>query len=91
MGDEGIGDHLGGLAPRAGTGHGEVGGNIAVLDVGGDLHDESGQLGFGQGAVGHGGLGSLGQQSTGLIQRRLTGIVVLVGLFKVCHLVDPFL
>ena len=91
MGNEGIGDHLGGLAPRAGTGHGEVGGNIAVLDVGGDLHDESGQLGFGQGAVGHGGLGSLGQQSTGLIQRRLTGIVVLVGLFKVCHLVDPFL
>ena len=85
MGDEGIGDHLGGLAPRAGTGHGEVGGDIAVLDVGGDLHDESGQLGFGQGAVGHGGLGSLGQQSTGLIQRRLTGIVVLVGLFKVCH------
>ena len=54
MGDEGIGDHLGGLAPRAGTGHGEVGGDIAVLDVGGDLHDESGQLGFGQGAVGHG-------------------------------------
>ena len=85
MGDEGVGDHLGGLAPGARAGHGDVGSDVAVLDVGGDLHDEGGQLGLGQGAVGHCGLGGGSQQGTGLVQRGLPGVVVLVGLFKVGH------
>ena len=85
MGQKGIGDHLGGLAPGAGTGHGQIGSNVTVLGVGRDLHDKSGQLGLGQSAVGHGGLGSLSQQSAGLSQRRCPGVVILIGLFKVCH------
>ena len=85
MGQKGIGDHLGGLAPGAGTGHGQIGSDVTVLGVGRNLHDKSGQLGLGQSAVGHGGLGSLSQQSAGLGQCRCPGVVVLIGLFKVCH------
>jgi len=90
MGQKGIGDHLGGLAPGAGTGHGQIGSDVTVLGVGRDLHDKSGQLGLGQSAVGHGGLGSLSQQSAGLGQCRCPGVVVLIGLFKVCHNFYPF-
>ena len=87
---QGVRDHPGGLAPAAGTGHGDVGSDVAVFHVGGDLHDEGGQLGFRQSAIGHSGLGSGGQQSAGLIQRSLTGVVVLVGLFKFSHWSDSF-
>ena len=90
VGDEGVGDHLGGLAPGACTGHGDVGSDVAVLDVGGDLHDEGGQLGLGQSTVGHCGLGGGSQQGTGLVQRGLPRVVVLVGLFKVGHWYDSF-
>ena len=90
VGDEGVGDHLRGLAPGARAGHGDVGGDVAVLDVGGDLYDEGGQLGLGQGAVGHRSLGGGGQQGAGLVQRGLPGVVVLVGLFKVGHFKCPF-
>ena len=85
MGDEGVGDHPGSLAPGAGTGHGQVGGDVTVLGVGGNLYDESGQLGFGQSAVGHGGLGRSGQQRAGLAQGSRAGVVVLVGLFEFSH------
>ena len=88
MGQQGVRDHLGCLAPGAGTGHGQVGGDIAVLDISGDLHDEGGQLCLGQGAIGHGGLGGSRQQGAGLVQRCLPGVVVLVGLFKISHLSD---
>ena len=85
MSQQGIGDHLGSLAPSACTGHGEVGSDIAVFGVGGDLHDEGGQFSFGQRAVRHRGLGGGGQHSTGLTQGSRAGIVVLVGLFKIGH------
>ena len=85
VGDEGVSDHPGSLAPGTGTGHGQVGGDVTVLGVGGDLYDESGQLGFGQGAVGHGGLGRSGQQRAGLAQGSRAGVVVLVGLFEFSH------
>ena len=87
---QGVCDHLGSLAPSACTGHGEVGGDIAVLHVGGDLYDKGGQLCLGQGAVCHGSLGGCGQQSACLIQRSLPGVVVLVGLFKISHGSDSF-
>ena len=87
---QGLCDHSGGLAPGTGTGHGQVGGDVAVLHVGGDLHDEGGQLGFRQGAVGHGGLCRSGQQRTGLVQCSLPGVVILVGLFKFSHWSDSF-
>ena len=80
-----IRDHLGSLAPAACTGHGNVGGDIAVLGIGGDLHDEGGQLSFRQSTIGHGGLGSSSQQSACLVQRSLTGVIVLVDLFKFSH------
>lgn len=64
-----IRDHLGSLAPATCTGHGDVGGDIAVLGIGGDLHDEGGQLSFRQSTIGHGGLGSSSQQSACLVQR----------------------
>ena len=67
-----------------------VGGDVAVLHVGGDLHDEGGQLGFRQGAVGHGGLCRSGQQRTGLVQCSLPGVVILVGLFKLYNLLLSF-
>ena len=87
---QGVCDHLGGFAPGACTGHGEVGGDIAVLHIGGDLHNKGGQLCLGQGAVCHSSLGGCGQQGTGLIQRSLPGVVVLVGLFKISHGSDSF-
>ena len=90
VGQQGLCDHPGGLAPGTGTGHGQVGGDVAVLHVGGDLHDEGGQLGFRQGAVGHGGLCRSGQQRTGLVQCSLPGVVILVGLFKFSHWSDSF-
>ena len=90
VGQQGLCDHSGGLAPGTGTGHGQVGGDVAVLHVGGDLHDEGGQLGFRQGAVGHGGLCRSGQQRTGLVQCSLPGVVILVGLFKFSHWSDSF-
>ena len=90
MCQQGVCDHLGCLAPSACTGHGEVGGDIAVLHVGGDLYDKGGQLCLGQGAVCHGSLGGCGQQSACLIQRSLPGVVVLVGLFKISHGSDSF-
>ena len=90
MCQQGVCDHLGRLAPGAGTRHGDVGGDVAVLHVGGDLHDKGGQLCLGQGAVGHSSLGGCGQQSAGLVQRSLPGVVVLVGLFKISHGSDSF-
>ncbi len=90
MGQQGIGDHLGGLAPGAGTGHGQIGSDVAVLGVGRDLHDKGGQLGFRQSAVGHGGLGGSGQQRACLVQCSLPGVVVLIGLFKFSHWSDSF-
>ena len=87
---QGVCDHLGRLAPGACTGHGEVGGDIAVLHIGGNLHDKGGQFCLGQGAVCHGSLGGCGQQSARLIQRSLPGVVVLVGLFKISHGSDSF-
>ena len=77
VGQQGFGDHLGGLVPGAGTGHGDVRGDVAVLAVGGHLHDEGGQLGGGQVAGLHGGLGGLGQQGPGLGQSGLPGVVML--------------
>jgi len=90
MCQQGVCDHLGSLAPGACTRHGEVGGDIAVLHVGGNLHDKGGQFCLGQGAVCHGSLSGCGQQSACLIQRSLPGVVVLVGLFKISHGSDSF-
>ena len=90
MCQQGVCDHLGSLAPSACTGHGEVGGDIAVFHVGGDLHDKGRQFCFGQGAVCHSSLGGCGQQSACLVQCSLPGVVVLVGLFKISHGSDSF-
>src|SRR5699024_5377163 len=76
VGQQGLGDHFGGLAPGAGPRHGDVGGDVAVLRVGRHLHDEGGQLGGRQVAGLHGGLGGLGQQGPGLGQGGLPGVVV---------------
>ena len=66
------------LVERTGTGHGGVGCNIAVFDIGGDLDDEVGQRSFGQGTVSDGSLDGVGQQGAGLRQRRRAGVVVFI-------------
>ena len=58
----------------AGTGHGRVGGDVAVFDIGRDLDDEVGQRSFGQGTVSDGSLDGIGQQGAGLRQRRRAGL-----------------
>ena len=78
MGGDGLGNHAGSLAEGAGAGHGQVAGHVAVLRVGGDLHNKAGQLGLGQAAVGHGGLGGPGQQVAGLGQQRGAGVVIFI-------------
>ena len=62
----------------AGTGHGRIGGDVAVFDIGRDLDDEVGQRSFGQGTVSDGSLDGIGQQGTGLRQRRRAGVVVFI-------------
>ena len=78
LGGDGLGDLAGGLAEHPRPGHGQVGRHIAVFYVGGDLHDEIRQCGFGQAAVRHGGADGVRQQGAGLGQGCLTGIVVLI-------------
>ena len=75
---DGLGDLARGFVERAGTGHGNIGCDIAVFDVGRDLDDEVGQRSLGQGTVSDGCLDGIGQQRTRLCQRRRTGVVVFI-------------
>ncbi len=74
---DGLGDLARGFVERAGTGHGNIGCDVTVFDVGRDLDDEIGQCRGGQGTVSDGCLDGIGQQRTRLCQRRRTGVVVL--------------
>jgi len=85
MSGQGLGDHPGRFAPGAGACHGQVGGDVAVLGVCGHLHDKGGQLSLGQFACIHGSLRSGSQQTAGLIQCGLPGVVVAVDRCKFSH------
>ena len=78
LGGDSLGDLARCLVEGAGTGHGRIGGNVAVFDIGGDLHDEIGQLGLRQRAVSDSSLDGIGQQGAGLRQRRRAGVVVFI-------------
>ena len=72
------------LVERTGTGHGGVGCNIAVFDIGGNLNNKFRQRGFRKGTVRHSSIQRAGQQLTRRIQRSLAGVIVFV-----IHVVPP--
>ena len=71
---DGLGDLARGLVERAGTGHGNIGCDIAVLTSAGISTMKSGSAALGQGTVSDGCLDGIGQQRTRLCQRRRTGL-----------------
>ena len=71
LGGDSLSDLAGCLMESTRTGHGNVGCYVTVFDVRRDLDDEIGQFRGGQVAIGHGGLGGIGQQGAGFGQRGL--------------------